>query len=86
MTLCLVGKEDLDEQQAYAVDMFSDIPNKNLPMQVNHALYYYITTISKLDMNICVLTVLKMHLFYFILSFLAEFRARSVRVRFQGQY
>ena len=31
MTLCLLGKETLDELQAYAVDMFSDIPNKNLP-------------------------------------------------------
>ena len=31
MNLCLLGKETLDELQAYAVDMFSDIPNKNLP-------------------------------------------------------
>ena len=32
MTLCLLGKENLDELQHYAVDMFSDIPNKNLPL------------------------------------------------------
>jgi insulysin len=32
MTLCLVGKESLDELQQYAVDMFSDIPNKQLKM------------------------------------------------------
>lgn len=31
MTLCLLGKESLDELQQYAVDMFSDIPNQNLP-------------------------------------------------------
>lgn len=31
MTLSLLGKESLDELQQYAVDMFSDIPNKNLP-------------------------------------------------------
>ena len=30
MTLCLLGKESLDELQQYAVEMFSDIPNKNL--------------------------------------------------------
>lgn len=30
MTLCLLGKESLDELQAYAVDMFSAVPNKNL--------------------------------------------------------
>merc|ERR1719468_200162 len=30
MTLCLLGKESLDELQTYAVDMFSAIPNKNL--------------------------------------------------------
>jgi insulysin len=31
MTLCLLSTESLDELQQYAVDMFSDIPNKNLP-------------------------------------------------------
>lgn len=31
MTLCMLGKESLDELQQYAVDMFSEIPNKNLP-------------------------------------------------------
>ena len=30
MTLCLLGKESLDELQSYAVDMFSAVPNKNL--------------------------------------------------------
>lgn len=30
MTLCLLGKENLDELQQYVVEMFSDIPNKNL--------------------------------------------------------
>ncbi len=32
MTLCLLGKENLEELQEYAVEMFSDIPNKNLPL------------------------------------------------------
>ncbi|CAF0874976.1 unnamed protein product [Brachionus calyciflorus] len=31
MTLCLLGKENLDQLQQYAVDMFSDIPNKKFP-------------------------------------------------------
>lgn len=31
MTLSLLGKESLDQLQEYAVEMFSDIPNKNLP-------------------------------------------------------
>lgn len=30
MTLCLLGKENLDTLQQYAVDMFTEIPNKNL--------------------------------------------------------
>ena len=30
MTVCLLGKESLDELQQYAVDMFSEVPNKNL--------------------------------------------------------
>jgi len=30
MTLCLLGKESLDELQAYAVDLFSAVPNKSL--------------------------------------------------------
>ncbi len=30
MTLCLLGKEPLDELQKYAVDMFSEVPNKQL--------------------------------------------------------
>ncbi len=30
MTLCLLGKESLDELEQYAVEMFSEVPNKNL--------------------------------------------------------
>lgn len=31
MTLCLLGNESLDDLEKYAVEMFSAIPNKNLP-------------------------------------------------------
>jgi insulysin len=31
MQLCLLGNESLDDLEKYAVDMFSEIPNKSLP-------------------------------------------------------
>lgn len=34
MTLCILGRESISDLESYAVDMFSVIPNKNLPRTI----------------------------------------------------